>query len=352
MDAIVIIWMIITLIMVVLAISIIIAASMHTKVKDVKFEYKYYDKNFEQIYSNILQNADSDKMGILKKKAKKEKAMFGVLSAMIMMIFLSIYIIPILFNLGGIIGRLYIICVMFALSICIFIAHSSKKSDEEMYTQEYKQKVILNIAKFFDNDVKYSPKQGMPQNIYNEGEFELYGRYTSDDYMEFTLEKNSHMIMAEVHTENRTKNGYYTRFRGLVTQTDMVKPFKEKFFIRVNEQIGIFTKPQAPKIKLDAPEFEEYFDVYGTNRLLTMQILTSDIMQMLVEFQKEIKVKFDISLKNNKLFLRFFSGEMFEAPYLKKETLDKDTIYKYYSILKFTFKLQDKVLKILEQTEY
>lgn len=81
-----------------------------------------------------------------------------------------------------------------------------------------------------------------------------------------------------------------------------------------------------------------------------MQLLTADIMQMLVEFDKEMS--YEVTIKNNFLYIRFFSKGIFEAPVCYEDPLDKETLYKYYKILDFILNLSNKLTKIIDETQY
>lgn len=82
-----------------------------------------------------------------------------------------------------------------------------------------------------------------------------------------------------------------------------------------------------------------------------MQILTADIMEMLLDFLKKYDMNFDVVIKNNIIYLRFHSGDMFEAASIKKEAFDENTIKKYYDMLEFTYNLSDKLIKLINETE-
>ena len=82
-----------------------------------------------------------------------------------------------------------------------------------------------------------------------------------------------------------------------------------------------------------------------------MQILTADIMEMLIDFQKKYNMKFDIVIENNMIYLRFHSGAMFEASLIKKGAFDERIIKKYYDMLEFTYNLSDKFIKTIHETE-
>lgn len=103
---------------------------------------------------------------------------------------------------------------------------------------------------------------------------------------------------------------------------------------------------------MDSQEFEEIFDVYSSDPIEAMQLLTADIMQSLIKFYNEIQVKYEFTIKGNNIYLRFRCVDMFEAPTVRKFSLDKETIYRYYKILNFVFELSDEVVKTANQMHY
>ena len=105
------------------------------------------------------------------------------------------------------------------------------------------------------------------------------------------------------------------------------------------------------KLNMDSSEFEKYFDVKTTNKIIAMQLLTSDVMEELIKFEDKTKMKYDIYIKNDELYLRFHSGAMFEIENLKKEILDKELIEKYFYMLNFTYNLSNKLINIINDTQ-
>ena len=98
-------------------------------------------------------------------------------------------------------------------------------------------------------------------------------------------------------------------------------------------------------------EEQKYFDVLCPNKILGMQLLTADIMQELVEFENNTRMKFDIIINNNELYLRFHSGNMFEVTTLKNGPIDKKSLEKYFYMLNFTYNLSNKLIKLVNETE-
>ena len=105
------------------------------------------------------------------------------------------------------------------------------------------------------------------------------------------------------------------------------------------------------RLKMDSSEFEKYFDVQASNQIIGMQLLTADVMEELVDFENKTKMKFDIFIKGNELYLRFHSGEMFEPTNFKNGPLDKNSIQKYFYMLNFTYNLSNKLINIINDTQ-
>ena len=54
------------------------------------------------------------------------------------------------------------------------------------------------------------------------------------------------------------------------------------------------------KLEMDSSEFEKYFDVQASNQIIGMQLLTTDVMEELVDFENKTKMKFDIIIVRKK----------------------------------------------------
>ncbi len=62
------------------------------------------------------------------------------------------------------------------------------------------------------------------------------------------------------------------------------------------------------KLEMDSSEFEKKFDVFASDKIIGMQILTADIMEEILQFKNKIKEDFDIFINNNVIYLRFHCG--------------------------------------------
>ena len=52
--------------------------------------------------------------------------------------------------------------------------------------------------------------------------------------------------------------------------------------------------------------------------------------------------KFEITIKENVIYFKFFTSGLFSAPSLKRDVFDKEYIYKNYKILYLIFYLTSK----------
>ena len=102
------------------------------------------------------------------------------------------------------------------------------------------------------------------------------------------------------------------------------------------------------RAEMDSSEFEKYFDVFSEDRVLATRILTHDVMEIMTDFYS--KLKYEVVIKNEKIYLRFFTSSMFE-PNTFGNPLDKNLLYSYYYILKFILKLSDNLNTVIQDLD-
>jgi hypothetical protein len=159
--------------------------------------------------------------------------------------------------------------------------------------------------------------------------------------------------MAEVHTERRDVDeegrvSYTTLFHGLFAQVEFDKFISGKTNLRRNSVIKLFSSNS--RLTMDSGEFEKIYDVYSTDKIITMQIFTADIMQMFIDFKDQNEFVPELTIKGNKLYIRFNTGNMFEANILKS-ALDYSTLQRYFNTINFTLELTEKIVKNIKETE-
>lgn len=236
--------------------------------------------------------------------------------------------------------------------VLVFRSRKYKKS----YKLSYKKEIVSNFIKLLNPNLEYKPITDNPQQIldyYRSANFDnkTFNKFYCDDYIEGFITDDIYLKMTDVHIRRETGSGKNRHveeiFQGLFAIT------------KCNKNIGTTVKTSKNKMKIlekkdrvemDSNEFEEYFDVYSQNKIVAMQILTSDIMEMLLNFYKKYQLAFEIIFENSTIFLRFFTGPMFE-PKIFGNSMDKELLFIYFETIKFTTQLTQKVNKVIQDTE-
>ena len=293
-------------------------------------------KNFNEIYENIYK-VYAKPMEEKRKSARNGIAIVSILSLMLGIILMLIT------------GH----ALFLGIAVIILVIYLVLSKNNKEYKKYFKENIVKTFVKEYSEALDYEPYDGMPSSVYNEGEFERhYDNYYSEDLIEGTLNENYNIMMAEVHTENESTNSeghttHTTIFRGLFARVVFPKMVNANLRIRKNALLSLRKKE---KIEMDSREFERKFDVHTTDKIIAMQLLTSDIMQMLLDFREKNKITPEMTLKGNALYIRFATGEMFE-PNLLKSSMEYDTLKKYYDTINFTLDITEKFLKNVHETE-
>lgn len=316
-------------------------------------------KTFEEIF-NELQNNNTEIDDIFKKlQTKKYKAKkISLTICLILDILLTILFILIINNLS-IFYIIPVITFTIILNLLIFgIVNTFVGTNNVQleFDNKYKDIVIKRLINNFYDNIEYFPNKEMPEYIYDKPNYEYYDIYNSNDYFEGLINNKYSIQMADILTEEEetykdskgnTHTRTITKFHGLFAKIVIDKSINSYLEIMLNGNIP-FGKD---KLNMDSSEFEKYFDVKTSNKIIGMQLLTADIMESLINFKNNTNMNYDIHINNNEIYLRFHSGEMFEADNFKKSALDKDTIYQYFYMLNFTYNLSTKLINIINETQ-
>lgn len=317
-------------------------------------------KTFEEIYQE-LQNENNSELNnsweLAKQKSKKAKKIAIICCIIINLLciiklskgltFVNVNwrFIPLLI--------LYWLVINIILYFMISIIIQGSK-EHRNYNKVYKELVIKKLMNNFFHQLEYFPTKSMPEYIYQEANYkEDYDSYESEDYIEGYINDKYSIQMAEILTEEEEEytdsdgeehTRMVTKFNGLFAKIIMHKSINGEF--RVAQNRTIYSKN---KLEMDSSEFEKYFDVETSDKIKGMQILTADVMEELIAFQKNTNVEYDIFIKDNELYLRFHCGEMFETGKLKDGPIDRETIKKYFYMLNFTYNLSNKLIDVINE---
>ena len=298
-------------------------------------------EEFNEIY-NQLYNDHISKLEALRKKAKLEEI------AKTIMLIATV--------LGFFIGKTtdnYLILMCSILLFFITILFTIFSRSTKTYKENYKTEIVSNFVKLVNNNLKYMPKDDREHILskeFRESKIETnyFNKYKAEDYIEGNLSNNIMLKMADIDVKNvvRTSKGRSVEyiFNGIFAVTTGEKSIDGYIKIAKNQILKF-----EENTSMDSEEFEKEFDVFSDNEILTMQILTPDIMESLLEFKNKYDIDFEIVINKNKVYLRFFVRNMFE-PKIFGNSMDKELLLIYYVILDFIIKVTEKINKVILDT--
>ena len=321
-------------------------------------------ESFEEVYSKIIdENAQDFKE--LGQKAESERVHNRKIFLTSFLIFVAIMWIS-----AMIIDHFWPIhksdfgsdLLIFMLVVAIFVAgvYAGKNrtmpenSDVRKFKLDYKEKVIGRLIKAFGDEFNFNYNGGIDVDSYKDADFETLGAYRSHDHITGLLNNRIGFELAEVETytyykDYKGQKHYKDIFHGLVAKIPLSRDVIDSLYLRVTKQqydeYNIIHKkfPKKLKFTVESEEFENLFDTYATNELLAFQILTPEVVQMLCEFRE--KMTYEITLKNNTLYIRFWCGEMFEQSMFDEFAIDKPLLKKYYDMVYFIVDVMEKIVE-------
>jgi len=338
-------------------------------------------ESFEQLYNRLYNENFNELEEIRKKNAKAIKKVLTIVG----IILGSFLLFEILSAIGIInIGRndsitdsqvLFIVAFAFSVPVLVIIiaiitivilkvpkkqvADSKENNENVSYMDIFKQKVISPIIKNVLVNSEYYYNVGLTKEEYNEGAWERYDRYDSEDKIVTDInigenkEIKSKLIMSEIHTQDRRRDSdgdthYVTMFHGLAGYIKLPKDIGCYLKV-VKNQFNLFGFSND-KLEMDMTEFEKMFDVETDDKIKAMQILTVDIMNELIELVNASKVRFEFYINHDMMHIRFHTGEVFE-PVIFGKSMQLERLKKYFDIVTSIKNITEHICNITINTE-
>lgn len=311
-------------------------------------------KNFEELYNDFMSD-NNDELIEAMNQIKKDKRKRLVLSLSICSI-VDVFMLLSIFTSSATAMPVYVLEMIMLNVGIILISFIFFNKGARKLRSIFKEKVIGKLLHNFYDDITYTPNKGISSDIYDDGRYkESYNKYYSDDLMVAKVDKKYPIKMAEVETikeetskdsDGNISTSTYNIFHGLFGVIEMDKSINNDMYIFQGKTF--FNKK---RLEMDSEDFEKIFDVTSKNDIITTQLLTHDVMAMLVDFYNKTKMNFDIGIYNNKIYFRFETGNVFEMRSIKKGIYDKKPIERYFNILKFVEGVTNLIIKTIEDTE-
>ncbi|MFW6365973.1 MAG: DUF3137 domain-containing protein [Spirochaetota bacterium] len=218
------------------------------------------------------------------------------------------------------------------------------------YVSSFKQSIISSLVTFVDPDLQYDPQAYIPVDLFKSSELfrRRIDRYRGDDLVWGRVGETA-IRFSELHAEYKTtttdskgrrKTHWHTIFKGLFFIGDFNKPINGQTFVLPDTAERIFgsygqifqsyNKTFGELIRLEDPDFEKEFVVYGTDQIEARYILTTSLMARITDFRRKAGKRIYLAFIGSNLFIAIsFSRNLFE-PRLFKTVLDFSPVQEYF----------------------
>lgn len=233
------------------------------------------------------------------------------------------------------------------------------------YAKDFKAKIITPLIHAIDPHLLYNPDFMISQHLFERSDLFKHSidRYSGNDYVKGSVE-GVPLEFSDVHAEYETRDSkgrtqWHTLFRGLFLVAEFNKHFKAKTVIlpdHAEKSFGSliggwlqsinFTREGL--IRMDDPEFEKHFVVYGSDPIEARYILTHSMMKRILDFQRRVSHPLFISFVHNHIHVAIATGKDLFEPAVFTSLLDYKQVMEYVNTLQYTIGLVEE-LKLNEK---
>jgi len=233
------------------------------------------------------------------------------------------------------------------------------------YAKDFKSKIITPLIGAIDSNLLYNPNFMISQHLFERSQLfnHKVDRYNGNDYVKGSID-GVPLEFSDVHAEYQTKDSkgrtqWHTLFRGLFLVAEFNKYFKSKTVILPDQAeknfgtlIGGWLQSinfsRDDLIRLDDPEFEKAFVVYGNDPIEARYILSHSMMKRILEFQKKITHPLFVSFVHNHIHIGIGTKKDLFEPAVFTSLLDFKQAMEYINTLRSTIGLVEE-LKLNEK---
>jgi len=224
------------------------------------------------------------------------------------------------------------------------------------YVARFKSLVIGKIVHFIDENLNYDAEEYIDSATFMLSKIFTTkpNRYKGDDLV-WGKTGATEIKFSEIKAEHESGSGknrrHHTIFKGLFFIGDFNKHFTcetivlpdtaEKLFGHFGQKLQSMNIFRGQLIKLEDPEFENYFVVYGDDQIQARYILSTSLMERIVEFKKKTGRVIYLSFVGSKVFVAVsYTKSLFE-PRLFRTLLDFEPVREYFEDLQLAIGIVD-----------
>ncbi len=306
-------------------------------------------KSLEELKSFYVTSLSASMRELEEKRKRIAVRIYGIIFGSVSLLFFSFLLALVLRNPAVVIIACVIVLLLGLILYFILVSGDSKA-----FKSEFKTRIVGEVVKFVDPALDYKPDMGVGQGAYMESQIFLThpDRYKCEDYVSGKIGQ-TYIEFSEVHSEYKTEHTdskgnhhteWHTIFRGLFFIADFNKNFSgttvvlpdfaEKNFGFLGKIFQSWNLTRSGKlIKLEDPEFEKLFVVYGDDQITARYILTPGLMQRLVEFRSQLSSTVYLSFRNSKVYVAISVGKDLFEPGIMSSNDSFDLIREYFENL-------------------
>lgn len=233
------------------------------------------------------------------------------------------------------------------------------------YAKDFKAKIITPLIHAIDPHLLYNPEFVISQHLFERSDLFKHAidRYSGNDYVKGLVE-GVPLEFSDVHAEYQTRDSkgrtqWHTLFRGLFLVAEFNKHFKAKTVVLPDQAEKTFGSliggwlqsinfTREGLVRLDDPEFEKHFVVYGSDPIEARYILTHSMMKRILDFQRRVSHPLFVSFIHNHIHVGIGTGKDLFEPAVFTSLLDYKQAMEYVNTLQNTIGLVEE-LKLNEK---
>ncbi|MDH4944251.1 DUF3137 domain-containing protein [Sulfurimonas sp. C5] len=198
------------------------------------------------------------------------------------------------------------------------------------YRDEFKTKIMKPLILEIDNTFRYIPNMHIDVEFFKRSQlFPSPDRFSGNDLVKGKIDgvdlKFSDLHAEKEYKDSKGRRSYSTIFKGLFIVSDFHKNFQGHTVVlpdiaqnTFGDMIGSFLQSnnftrRGELIKMDSPEFEKEFVVYGSDQIEARYILTHSLMEKILHYKKHSGHPVYVSFKGQNIYMAIeYNKDLFE----------------------------------------
>jgi hypothetical protein len=302
-------------------------------------------REFESFFYNEL----LDKLSELEKERKRIR--FWVSLFILLSILAAITVIGFYGRSGKFVASMVFMFIL-VIGVCLFsIWTLFSKGVSRNFVYRFKRMIIESIIHFIEPELVYNPKSHVTwldfqrSDLFREridrytGEDLVYGRYGETELRFSEIKAEKKLNISEQKKDDRWQTIFQGTFliadfhKDFYGRTVILPDFAEKIFGPAGQFFQSFRVNRGNLIKLENPDFEKSFVVYGSDQIESRYILSPSLMERILQYREKVGVPVLFSFVNSYIFVAIPSKRNLFEPNLLKNLTDFNCVKTYFEDL-------------------